>query len=125
MKAQERIFKKVGCGDVGWIYMAPGNIHGVGTVNDRALQLSFPLISFVTRAAKLNPKLYISEITEISMPHLHPHPLKKTLGWLSNEDNFCEFIQHHVPKLHANKLRSAVCLRSSLTITFVLPYQSF
>jgi len=50
-------FQKAGCGDVGWIHMAPYKLHGVGTVHARALQLSFPLTSSVARAAKLNPKL--------------------------------------------------------------------
>jgi hypothetical protein len=89
--------------------MAPDKLHGVGTVHYRAPQFSFPLISSVSRAAKLNPKLYISEITEISMPLPKPPPPpppKKKIGWLSNEENFCEFIQHYIPKLCANKLYS-------------------
>jgi len=59
--------------------MAPDKLHGVGTVHDRALQLSFPLISSVSRAAKLNPKLYISEITEVSMPPPPSPPSQKKL----------------------------------------------
>jgi len=70
-------FQKAGCGDVGWIHMAPDKLHGVSTVHDRALQLSFPPISSVSRAAKLNPKLYIGEITKVSMPPLPPSPLTK------------------------------------------------
>jgi hypothetical protein len=90
VKTQQWIFKKAGCGDVGWIHMAPDKLHGDGTVHDRALQLCFPLISSVSRAAKLNPKLYISEITEVST-HARAHT-HKTLGWLSTEENSQEFI---------------------------------
>ena len=81
--------------------MASDKLHGVGTVHDRALQLSFPLISSVSRAVN-----YTSVKSQRSpRPHLHPH--KKTLGWLSTEENFCEFIQHYVPKLYAHKTCSA------------------
>jgi hypothetical protein len=46
--------------------MAPDKLHGVGTVYDRTLQLSFPLPSSVSRVAKLNPELYkvVSKIFE-------------------------------------------------------------
>jgi len=71
-------FQKAGCGDVGWTHMAPDKLHGVGTVHDRSLQLSFPPISSVSRAAKLNPKLHISEIMKVSMPLPPPQPSQKT-----------------------------------------------
>jgi hypothetical protein len=97
---QHLIFKNAGCGDVGWIHVAQQKLHGVDTVRDRALQISFPLIYSVSRASKLSPKLYITRIKYVST-HLPPppSPQKKTLEVLSTEDNFYKFIQHYISNI--------------------------